>query len=369
MSHPSTAGYSGAAGAIAVLPWAGLNATERSAWIGLRATQPEFVTPFYSLDFFDAIQAARGDVQVAVIRDGSEISGFFPFHRMGKTAKPAGRYFNDSHNVIARPGTVIDWPVLLKACGVKSYDFHALSGSATSIDPTSFHGTTESFSAVLGDDSHAFLASLESQHKTIRKQEQKTRAMIRDLGPLRLEFDCRDSANLQTMIQWKRNQYRRTNILDLFTPDWTRQMVTHLHQSSGQPMRGLLSVLWAGDTMVAAHFGMIEGGLLHYWFPTYNIAHSRFSPGTALFKQIIREGTDHGLTCIDMGYGEQPYKRKQTDTITTVRYGTITNCPLHRSWCRMQLAMGKLVKQMPMKQSLKRLLRKVQPNAGIGKLG
>jgi CelD/BcsL family acetyltransferase involved in cellulose biosynthesis len=171
------------------------------------------------------------------------------------------------------------------------------------------------------------------------------------------------------MIQWKRIQYQRTKILDLFTPDWTRRMVEHLHRSNDQPMHGLLSVLWAGDTMVAAHFGMIDRGLLHYWFPTYNVAHSRYSPGAALFKSIIRDATDNGLNCIDMGYGEQPYKRKQTDTITTVHHGTISNCPIHRRWCRIRLAMDGLAKRMPMKESLKRILRAVQPNAGIGKLG
>jgi hypothetical protein len=58
------------------------------------------------------------------------VSGFFPFHRTGKIATPVGRYFNDAHNVVAHPDTATDWPVLLKACGVKSYDFHALAGSS-----------------------------------------------------------------------------------------------------------------------------------------------------------------------------------------------------------------------------------------------
>lgn len=354
---------------IEVMEWAGLNSFERAAWVRLRSMQPEFVTPFFSLEFFDAVQAARGDVRVAVIRDGAQIVGFFPFHRTGKIATPAGRYFNDAHNIIVRPGTLIDWSALLKACDVKSYDFHAMVGSVESVDPKSIHGTTQSFRADIGDDSHAFLASLERQHRTIRKQDQKTRAMARDLGPLRLEFDCRDESALRTMIDWKRDQYHRTNILDLFTPDWTRRMVTHLHQTSDRPMRGLLSVLWAGDALVSTHFGMIEGDLLHYWFPTYNVTHGRYSPGTALFKSIVRDATENGLRVIDMGYGEQPYKRKQTDTITTVHHGSVSNCPLHRSWCRMRLAMDRLAKQMPMKESLKRILRTVKPDAGIGKLG
>lgn len=333
--------------------------------------QPEFATPFFSLEFFDAVHAARGDVRVSVIRDQKRIVGFLPFHRHGAVATPAGRFFNDAHNILAWPGTSLDWPTLLKSIGVKSYDFHALVGPVDTFattDPRAIHGATRSYSAVIGDDSHAFLASLERQHSTIRKQEQKTRAMARDLGPLRFEFDCRDESALRTMIDWKRAHYRRTNILDLFLPDWTRQMVTQLHQKQDRTMRGLLSVLWAGDEMVSAHFGMLEGDLLHYWFPTYDVAHARYSPGTALFKSIVRDASENGLRVIDMGYGEQPYKRKQTDTITTVHHGTISYCPLHRSWCRMRLAMSNFAKRLPMKQTLKQVLRTIKPDAGIGKL-
>ena len=58
---------------------------------------------------------------------------------------------------------------------------------------------------------------------------------------------------------------------------------------------------------------MLENGLLHYSFPVYDPAYAKYSPGTALFVEIIRNAQRFGITCIDMGYGELPYKRRQTD--------------------------------------------------------
>ncbi|TWU59847.1 hypothetical protein Poly51_01200 [Rubripirellula tenax] len=356
---------------VEVIPWSGLEPVARSRWEKLRATQPEFKTPFFSLAFFDAVQASRGDVLVAVMRQNNTIVGFLPFHRIGRVAWPAGRYFNDAHNVLMHPGTRLDWSWLLKQCDVKAYDFHALVGSISHVPTDSFQGYTQSFNAQIGSNSSAFLVDLEREHSTIRRQEQKTRKMARELGPLSVEIDCRDSDLLSQTIDWKRAQYRRTNILDLFMPDWTREMMRQLHRGFGadEPTRGLLSVLRAGDTVVAAHYGMIENDLLHYWFPTYAVEYSRYSPGTALFKEIVRKADRHGIRCIDMGYGEQPYKRKQTDTITTVAHGCVTGSTVYRNLRAIRLTATSVVKQFPMKGPLKRMLRMVKPDAGISKLG
>ncbi|WP_146515750.1 GNAT family N-acetyltransferase [Rubripirellula amarantea] len=357
-----------------MIGWHHLDASARQRWKELRATQPEFSTPFFSLEFIDAVHAARGDVNVILMLERNRLLGMLPIHQVGRTAVPAGRFFNDAHNVVMAPDTELDWLWMLDRCGLRSFDFHALVGQTADLSSDWVDGSTQSFSASLGSDSIAFLSSLEREHKTIRKQDQKTRKMERELGDVRLEMDCRDPELLAQAIEWKRNQYRRTNILDLFTPDWTREMARLLHaKPNDQPianctMRGMLSVLRAGDEVVAMHYGMIEAGLLHYWFPVYNPAFSIYSPGTALFKAIVRESTALGIQCIDMGYGEQPYKRKQTDTITTVSHGNVCGSSLHRTFRRAKQSIINTLKRAPLKNQLKSVLRTIQPNAGIGKI-
>ncbi|KAA1258436.1 hypothetical protein LF1_09560 [Rubripirellula obstinata] len=356
-----------------VISWNELDQSLRDRLISLRSTQHEFNTPFFSLGYLDSVQAARGDVDVVVMTGGNQVVGLLPFHRLGRVAVPAGRFLNDGHNVIADPRTQLDWMWMLKQCKLKSFDFHALLGSHYGMRETSVIGSTQSFKADLGTSSVDFLSTLESDHVTIRRQEQKTRKMEREIGPVTMELDCRDPNLLAQAIQWKRSQYQRTNILDLFTPDWTRSLMHVLHEQApvqldATPTRGLLSVLRAGDQVVALHYGMIESGLLHYWFPAYDPEFARYSPGTALFKSIVRSSTEAGIHCIDMGYGEQPYKKKQTDTITMVSHGCVSTSNYYRAWRRATHTATKVIKQIPMKESIKQVVRRVYPSAGISKL-
>ena len=359
-----------------IVPLAALDPADRRTWESLRALHPDYRSPFFSTAFADAVQRARGDVLVAIARSGEEPVGYLPFHRIGRTAVPVGRSFNDAQNVISDPEYNVDWFGLLRAARVKSFDFHALAGVMPRTFEFDQQGTVGSYCAEFRGDSRAFLEKLRKTHKSIRRQPQKTRKMEREVGPVTAELDCRDPHLLEQTIDWKSRHYRRTNILDLFVAPWTRKLLSELHRIAPpnvpmcgrSPARGLLSVLRAGDRVVAAHFGIVEDGLLHYWFPTYDTNYAKYSPGTALFCELVRMSTDHGVDCIDMGYGEQNYKLKQTDVVSRVRHGCITPSTLHRRWTRVTKATESVLKRVPMKASLKHVLRRVQPHAGISKL-
>jgi len=355
-------------------------------WEGIRQCDRQFPQPFFSPRFSAAVHQAREDVFVAIINhDGSGVAngpiGFLPFHRVGRLGVPVGRFLNDAQNVIGLSSVQVDWKRLMRACGVVAFDLHAIVNPAKSWVDTYRLQSVRSYQADLSGDSPGFLRQLEKSHRTIGKQAQKTRKLDREIGPVQLEVDCRCPDILAQMIRWKREQYQRTHILDLFLPDWTRCLLDVLHDADGyapagsetmldqEPLRGLLSVLWSGDQVVAAHYGMVEQGRLHYWFPTYDPLFSRYSPGTALFTELVRHATDHGLDCIDMGYGEQPYKQKQTATTSTVAYGTITDSHWHRITHSLGSSLTRWVKRMPMKEKIKKAWRTIHPTAGIKKLG
>ena len=357
--------------------WDDLDSPARTRWVELRQSQPEFSTPFFSLGFFDAVHAARGDVQVAMLYEDCRLIGMLPIHIIGKTAFPAGRFFNDAHNVVMADNSHLNWVWMLQQLGLRSYNFHALVGQVATKESFLVQETVQSFRADLSNGSEVFLRKMESEHATLRKQQQKTRKMSRELGEVTLELDCRDENLLQLAIAWKRKQYKRTKILDLFTPDWTRDLMWGLHQNgerescscfANSPTRGLLSVLRAGHQVVAMHFGMVENGLLHYWFPVYDPTFSKYSPGTALFKEIAREAEAHGIHTIDMGYGEQPYKRKQTDRITSVRQGCVSGSKAYLTYRQSATRISNAIRCAPMKSHLKWLLRSMKPTAGISKI-
>ncbi|MEM6691013.1 MAG: GNAT family N-acetyltransferase [Planctomycetota bacterium] len=366
-----------------VRPWKDLGEEDRenySRWLrgrsGLRS-------PFLSLGFFDAVHTVRSDLSVLVAGNGSAQSrAILPVHLKNRIATPAGRAFNDAQAIMYASGDSIDARRMMRLGKVKGYEFHALL-SDHPIAPhehLTVQRRVESFAAHWGNHSSKYLDQLEREHRTIKKQEQKSRQMTRELGPLSLEIDCRDPGLLSQAIDAKRAQYRRTHILDHFKPTWTRSLVRYLHEYTAEnrddlgrcETRGLLSVLRAGQTVVAMHFGIVESGLLHYWFPVYNHEFSKYSPGTALYKAIVGAASEHGIDTLDMGYGEQPYKRKQTDRVTHVYQGFTSCCIFHRT--RRKIAMAATVARerfladSPLREILKRGLRRIFPNEGIGKL-
>jgi CelD/BcsL family acetyltransferase involved in cellulose biosynthesis len=343
-----------------------LSDNDLAKWEELRSTQPEFRSPFFSSAFSRAVHAVRGDVLVAMLKQRCETVGFFPHHLIGSNAYPVGRKFNDAHGVIASPDTEFTWSELLKAIGAKGFEFHSLVGADRErMSPVSFAGTIGSFLTSLGEDSKASLKRREREHRTLLKQGQKTRKLAREVGELRLEVDCNSPSQMVAAIERKRDHYRRTNIFDLFSPPWTQELVRSLSVNRQDEARVMLSLLWAGDTVVASHIGFREGSLLHYWFPAYDTRYSKYSPGTALFIELVRCASEHGIEAIDMGFGEQPYKRKQTDVQSDVAFGYASDSGLRRTMYRAGLVRQQFVKSLPMKETLKYVLRRLHPRAGI----
>ena len=119
---------------------------------------------------------------------------------------------------------------------------------------------------------------------------------------------------------------------------------------------------------MAAHYGMIENDLLHYWYPAYDPKYSIYSPGTALFTAIVAAASENGIRCIDMGYGEQPYKLKQTDTTSIVGFGSLSRSKFHLNRRRWEATAREAIKKAPMKGTLKRIRQRVLPGVGRSKL-
>jgi CelD/BcsL family acetyltransferase involved in cellulose biosynthesis len=61
--------------------------------------------------------------------------------------------------------------------------------------------------------------------------------------------------------------------------------------------------------------------VLHYWFPTYNHAFSRYSPGLLLLSAIAKHADSRGYSRIDLGKGDDAYKSRVANSRTEVREG------------------------------------------------
>ncbi len=254
---------------------------------------------------------------------------------------------------------------VLQAAGLRSYTFHALAHRTSEVDHWKF-GTTQSFLADLQKHDRGYVAFLEQARETIFKQRRKTKKMIKDLGPLRLEFDCTSNEVRNRLLDLKRDQYKRTHIFDILSVEWVHDVFDQLFQPhfNAEQCRGITSVLYAGDTLVAGHVGLLEGDLMHYWFPVYDPQYHMYSPGTALFLEISKACEERGIKQIDFGYGEQPYKVKLTDTVSDMYYGRF-DLSRTRWFCKyLAYVIAMKRKMLPFREHIKFLLRKLNPNFG-----
>ncbi len=241
------------------------------------------------------------------------------------------------------------------------FRFHALTGCAIGSEPYTF-GSVNSYAARLSEHPEGYINYLEASRGTIHKQRRKTRKLIRDHGPIRLEFSSQSLLDLQLMLAWKSDQYRRTNTFDILSVPWVQQFLKSLWQQSNPHCRGILSALYAGDSPIAMHFGLLEGDWLHYWFPTYSTAFHEYSPGTLLFLEIVRACESRGIHTIDLGYGEQPYKAKLSNSIQSMPYGFMHPYAASWWWQRTRHVTRQALKRLPAKASLKSVARQCFPN-------
>jgi CelD/BcsL family acetyltransferase involved in cellulose biosynthesis len=264
--------------------------------------------PFLSPEFTLAVGAARDTARVAVLHDSSGPVGFFPHERRGRLLGTAiGAGICDCQALVHAPGLRWDARALVRACGLPVWEFDHLIAAQPAFAP--YHSSVARSPVMdLSGGFGAYLRARSGETGAIRALRRKLRKLEREAGELRFEFDRADPALLRTLMGWKSDQYRRTRARDNFAVPWIAQVVTGLLGSRAPGCTGTLSVLYAGDRPVAAHFGLRSQRVLSYWFPAYDPEFGRYSVGLVLLLRMAEAAAGAGLRQIDLGRGRQRYK-------------------------------------------------------------
>lgn len=307
-----------------------LRAADRAAWTSMQSKahlqgSPELGNPFLSPEFALAIGRCRRGVRIAVVREGGEPAAFFPFQR---TAAGVGRAIglgvSDAQGVVHRPGFSWDARELLKACGLAVWEFdHLVEGQTAFAAQAS--GTYPSPVMDVDQGYDAYLTQLREQSpKFTRTTLAKERKLGRDHDDVRYVHDERDPAALRTLMGWKSAQYRRTGRSDRFAHEWITRLVDQLFHTRSEPFAGILSVLYANGKPIAAHFGLRTERVLACWFPAYDPAFSKYSPGLVLHLRMAEAAAADGIAYLDLGRGQKEYKDSLKTRELTVSEGWVT---------------------------------------------
>lgn len=287
-----------------------LTASEREAWAVFTTANPALASPYFRLAFAECCEAVRSDTRVIVARKGGEIAGFLPVQTgLVGYARPLAGPLGDVHGVISSGDDDVDIPAWLNAAGVPLFEYH----SALALQDGWQAGEAwrdGSWIIDLSDGYDAFEAARSAvEPKAFRNIRARRRRLEKDFGDVEFRMDDRRPHILETLFAWKSAQYRRTNVFDVFSVRWARDLMTEISRRDEPAFRGVVSSLTIDGELAAVHAGMASETRCHYWFPAYDPAFNKVSPGLLLLLETARDAASKGQTSVELGPGDFDFKR------------------------------------------------------------
>jgi len=341
-----------------------LTARELDAWHSLRAANPALDSPYFHPGFAAAVHASGREVRVVVHTDeAGNVVGLLPCHRDRSLLKPAGWPASDFQGPITAPGTTFPAHELL-AGGVRSFEFDHLITDCAGFDPwiisrrpSPFLDTTGGMEGYLGRASRSGKENMGQARRRAAKAE-------REHGTVRFVAESCDQDALDGLVALKRGQYAATGARDYFAQPGRRELLAGLLGTRDAAFGGVLSTLHVGSRLVAAHFGLRSGGVLHWWFPAYDPAFAHMAPGWILLRELVLAAPAMGVTRIDLGRGEDEYKRRAKTGETLVCQGIVAKTSVHSVLRRARDSTIAAAKASPLGPGLRKAARKIRAITG-----
>ena len=302
-----------------------LSPAEIAVWHHMQRQTQLLANPFLCPEFAIAVGVFSSNARVAVLTDGSEIIGFFPFERRPfGVGAPIGGGLSGGQGVIHAPGAEWDQCQILRECGLSAWRFHNLVEGQQSLEPyVDVVKRSSVIDLVDGFPAYREMLRMRSPHG-LSELARKARKLERESGELRFEVDSGDRDELRVLMRWKSDQLRRNRSADIFSRPWVTGLIDYLSDTRQDTFGGFLSILYAGATPVAAHFGLQFGNVLAGWFPAYDPRFSKLSPGLLQLLRMAEANAARGIRLIDMGTGTEGYKQLLRSHDLLVAEGVVT---------------------------------------------
>jgi CelD/BcsL family acetyltransferase involved in cellulose biosynthesis len=341
-----------------------LSTRDLDAWHELRAANPALDSPYFHPGFAAAVHASGREVQVAVGEDPrGAVAALLPCHIVGSMIRPAGWPGADFQGPILAPGTAFP-PLSLITGGCHAFAFDHLVEVCPDFDPWIESRRPSPFLDVTGGlDGYLGRASRSGKDNMGQARRRSGKAE-REHGSLRFVVDSADPAMLDRLVRFKRDQYAATGAGDYFAEPDRVGLLHRLLRTRDTSFSGLLSTVHAGPHLIAAHFGLRAGPVLHWWFPVYDPAFAQFSPGWILLRELVLAAPGLGITRIDLGRGDDEYKRRAKTGETLVAQGLVTRNSIRRALRRARLRAVAGAKSSPVAPRLRDIARWARAHTG-----
>jgi CelD/BcsL family acetyltransferase involved in cellulose biosynthesis len=294
---------------IFTVPVADLSPALVADWAELTESAPDCSSPFLHPAYAQTLDKVRPNVEVAVITKDGESVGFLPFERTaGGIGRSIGARLCDRSGAVVRPGVAWSVEDVTRAAGLRMLRLANVSLDDRAFRPfLGLKAVAPYIDLTDGYDAYR-LASIRAGSGTMKRIDRRSRKLEGMLGPLRVVWHDTDDAVLEKLLAWKAKQRQATNSPNVFDLPWARQLLAVLRLPRSDDFSGVLTALYAGDRLCAAHFGIRSRRVLHYWLAAYDEELGRCSPGLLLLMRMASEAADRGIARLDLGPGDEEYK-------------------------------------------------------------
>lgn len=296
-------------------------------WSAWQAADPSLDTAFLSPLWSRAVEQAHGaadaHLRVAVIHEGGDARGFLALKVNAVTALSAGAPMCDYQGVVAQPGYAIAPRDLVAATGLHRLDFTHWLADQPGFE-RHMRGLCTSRIVDVSEGYAAYEADRRAAGTSVLKDiEKKRRKVEKELGPVRFTPVSRSRSDFEQLLEWKREQLRRTHQTDIFAPSWTRALLADLFDSRDPDFGGGLFTLHIGDRLAAVQFNLRARGALHCWIIAHDAELERYSPGMILFQDILRWMEATPYHSLDLGPGDARFKVQLANAGREVGHGFV----------------------------------------------
>jgi CelD/BcsL family acetyltransferase involved in cellulose biosynthesis len=296
-----------------------LTLADRVLWRAMTDANPDLASPYFRFEFTDIAGRISPDAAVAILsRDGRTV-GYFPHQRRGAAIQPLGAPMNDYHGVIAMPGEAPPLETVAALLGAPRLNVSAWVGPSGVGEPRE---TLMTITPEEGFDAW-YAERRQTWGKYFKDKERARRSLETEHGAIRVEYGLRDAQLLDHLIALKSDQYTRTGRHDIFACGWTRDLLHALMADRRDDFGASMAALWTGDRLAAIEYSLHAGDRYHFWFPAYEPAVARCSPGILLTLETMRLGCADGFRVYDFGFGGEGYKKYFCNATQGVREAVV----------------------------------------------
>lgn len=305
-----------------------LTPRQRQYWRGFCAENPQLASPYFTFEFAELVSQVRRDTRILSLSRNGTPAGFLPVHtsRTG-VMRPLAGPMGDHHGLIT-DDPFLDLGAALKHAGSGVFLFHGALASQLGF---AAHAEAMEPSWVVNMEA-GFDAYWEARRQAEPKAMRNIRARDRKLTESGLEVVYRVNDRrvevLDQLLAIKRQQYAATRATDVFEGRWANRLIHSIMNQRSEALSGQLSTLEINGELAAAHFGMRSRSVLHYWYPVYNPAFSKFGVGLLLFREIARALNAEGVSRIDFGPGDYDFKQRLSNDAFAIASGRMTAASL-----------------------------------------